>query len=132
MGRIGLKGEINAPWQVLEDFASMHKGKSVAIRMEILPVEPSEKTRGYFFGYVLSEVQNALMDVYGERMSKEQSYDWLRRQCPLFITEERVNGEWKAILKDFEDLDQAEAGEVIDWTIQFCAENFNLILDLPK
>lgn len=131
VGKIDSKGNLSAPWKILEDFCSMHKDRKLILRAEIMPKEPSEKTKGYFFGYIVEELQGFLMEVYGERFTKEQSYDWIRKQCPFFAREERVDGEWKSYLIDFEDLDQAEANEVIEWTIQYCAENFNQILDYP-
>lgn len=132
VGRINPKGEIEAHWQTLYDFCSLHKDSGVIIRAEIMPKEPSEKTKNYFFGYLISEMQGILMQEYGERYTKDESYDWVRKQCPLFIQEERVNGEWKKTYKDFEDLSQSEANEVIDWLIQYCAENFYQILDYPQ
>lgn len=132
VGKIDSKGNLNAPWQVLQDFCSMHQNRGVIIRAEILSKEPSEKATNYFFGYIVPELQGILMDVYGERFTKEQSYDWIRKQCPLFVQEERIKGEWRATLKDWEQLDQAECNEVIEWIIQYCAENFYQVLDYPK
>ena len=132
VGKITPTGELNAPWQVLTDFCSMHKDRGVILRAEILPKEPSEKSKNYFFGYIINELREILWQTYGERYTKEQTYDWIRRQCPLFLHEERENGEWRVMLKEFEELDSAEVVEVIDWIMQYVAENFNEILEEPK
>lgn len=132
IGKIDSKGKLAAPISVLEDFFSMHKGKGVIIRAEIMASEPSEKVRGFFFGYIIPELQGAMEQVYGERYSKGQTYDWLRKQCPLFYKEERVEGKWKVILKEFEELDASEANDVIEWTMQFASENFGLIINDAK
>lgn len=96
-----------------------------------MPIEPSEKTTNYFFGYLIPELQNAFLE-QGEHLSKEQTYDKIRSLCPLFKKEERQNGEWRVTLKEFEELDQAESNEVIDWLYQWAAENLYLILDNPR
>lgn len=131
VGRIGPRGELNAPWDVMAEFLSLHKGKAVILRAEIQPVEATEKTRNYFFGYVLPEIQNAFME-QGEHLTKAQTYDRLRDWCPLFHEEKRENGKWRDHVKEFEELDQAQVNEVIDWLFQFSAENLNLILDNPQ
>lgn len=129
VGRINSQGEIQAPWSVLYDFASMHKGDSVAIRCEILPKTPSDKVKAYYFGYILSEIQQALWQTYGERFTKEETDEWIRKQCPLCIEETRDKGKWKVRVKEFEDLDPCEANELIEWLFQFSIENLNLVLD---
>lgn len=131
VGKIDSKGNLNAPWQVLQDFCSMHQDRGVIIRAEILSKEPSEKTKAYFFGYIIDEIRGALMQEYGERFTKEQTYDWIRKQCSLFYAEERLDGKWKVRIKEFEELSQEEANEAIDDIIQFCAENLSLIIDAP-
>lgn len=132
VGKINSKGELNAPWQVLQDFCSMHRDCGVIIRAELMPKEASDKTKAYFFGYIINELREILWQTYGERYTKEQTYDWIRKQCPLFIHEEREKGEWRVRLKEFEELDSAEAVEVVDWIMQYVAENFNEILEEPK
>lgn len=129
IGRISAKGELDAPFQVLSDFCSMHKGKSIIIRLEILSKEPSEKVRAYYFGYIIPEVQDALMQTYGERLTKSKTDEWIRSQCPIFLEETRENGKWRTRIKEFEDLDPAEVNEAIEWIFQFMSENLNLILD---
>lgn len=130
-GRIGPNGEIQASWNMLQDFCNGHKGKAVIVRVDIQPVEPTERTKNYFFGYVLPELQNALMSEYGEHLSKEQVYNQIRQLCPLFREQERVGTEWKTRVREFEELDQAEAGDAIDWIVQFAAENLNWIIEVP-
>lgn len=119
-----------ANWGALTDFLLMHRGKVVILRVELQPKEATEKTKNYFFGYIIPELRNAFME-NGEHLTKEQTYNRLRELCPLFIHEERVNGEWKRRLMEWEELDQAECNEIIDWTIQWVAENLFFVLDPP-
>lgn len=130
VGRIGERGEIQCSWDMLQDFCSSHKGKPVILRLEIQPSEPSERTRNYFFGYIIPELRNAFME-QGEHLTKEETYNKIRMLCPLFAEEKRENGQWRKTYKEFEQLDQCEANEVIDWLFQWSAENLYKILDNP-
>lgn len=130
VGRVGENGEIIARWDAMTEFLSLHKGKVVILRAELQPKEATEKTTNYFFGYIIPELKNAFME-NGEHLTKKETYDRLRALCPLFYREERVNGEWKQRLTEWEELDQAECNEIIDWTIQWAAENLYKVLDPP-
>lgn len=132
VGRISERGEIQAHWDALNEFLLMHKGSVAILRVEIQPKESSEKTKNYFFGYCIPEMQQAYQQEYGEWLSKEQTYDTLRSVCPLFLKEERVNGVWRKHLREFEELDQSEMNEVIEWLYHYAAENFYKILDYPQ
>lgn len=129
IGKIDSKGSLSAPWGVLEDFCKMHKDRGVIIRAEILSQEPSERVTNYYFGYIVEEMRDAIMQTYGERLSKAQTDQWIREKCPLFYKEERKDGEWRMTLKEWEELDSAEANEVFEWVFQYASENLNLILD---
>ena len=132
IGRIGENGEILCSWDTVQAFCSLHKGKPVILRLEIQPVEPSERTKNYFYGYCIPEAQNAFMTEYGEHLTKEQTYDKIRQLCPIFQKQERVDGRWRNTLQEFEDLDQAEANDAIEWLCRFLAEEFSVILDMPR
>ena len=132
IGLIGEQGEIQCSWNLLQDFCSSHKGKPVILRLEIQSSEPTEKTRNYFFGYCVPEAQNAFMTEYGEHYTKEQTYDKIRQLCPIFQRQERVDGRWRTTILEFEELDQAEANDAIEWLCRFMAEEFSVILDMPR
>lgn len=129
-GRIGNRGEHPTITLDAQEFFRLHSGKSVIVRYELQPTEPTEKLTNYFFGYVVKEIQNAMI-AEGTHCSKEWAYDFIRENCPLFYIEERVDGKWKRTLKEWEDLDVAEAVEVIAYIQQYCAENLDIIIDDP-
>lgn len=129
--RLGEHGEIIAHWDKVGEFCGQHKGKAAFMRIELQPTEPSEKTKNYFYGYIVPELRNAFME-NGEHLTKEQTYNRIREICPLFSEQTRENGQWRTHLKEFEDLDQAEANEVIDFLFQWAAENLFLILENPN
>ena len=130
MGRIGKNGELNLHWDALKEFLSSHKGKVAIVRVELMAVEPTEKTRNYYFGYIVPEMQTAIMEA-GEHKSKEETDLFLRCSCPICYEEKRENGRWVRRVKEFEELDQCECGEFIDFIKQFAAENYYKIIDDP-
>lgn len=131
MGRIQDNGEIQCRWEVMQEFLKMHKGKVAILRVSIQPTEASEKTTNYFFGYIIPELKGAFMGE-GEHLDKSQTYDRVRELCPLFHREERENGKWRKRIVEWEELSQEECNEVIDWVVQWAAENLYCVLDLPR
>ena len=87
VGRIDEKGKLIAPLQLLGDFCNLNKGRSVIIHIEVQPQEASEKLRNYVFGYVVPEMQRILHD-NGEDYTREQTFDYLKSLCPVFLDEE--------------------------------------------
>lgn len=128
IGRIGANGVLSLPWDSFNEFCNQHRGKVAIVRIEIQPTEPSEKTANYYFGYIVPTMQSVFYEVYGERWTKSQTDQKIRELCPLFYEETRENGKWRARLKEFEELDQAEINDAISWLFQFAAENFNVVL----
>ena len=131
MGRITDSGELIAPFNTLESFCSLHKGKSLIIRAEILPTEASERLRNFVFGYVVPELQTAY-HLMGEDYTKAQTWQAIRSVCPIFLEEERENGKWRVRVKDWEEIDNTLAVEFITWVQRYAAENLNLIIDDPE
>lgn len=129
IGKIDSHGEPIIPWNTFKDFCSLHKDKGIIVRAEIMSKEPSEKVKAYYFGYIVPEIQEALMQTYGERFTKSKTDEWIRSQCPLFLDETREEGKWRTRVREFEELDPAEVNEAIEWIFQFASENLNLILD---
>lgn len=132
IGRIDDRGEIQAHWQTIKDFCSMHKGRAVIVRAEIQPIEPSESLTNYVFGYLIPEVQQVFHD-NGLDFTKRETYQALCNYCPRMQDETyEGNGQWKVRLKEWEELDSAEAVAFIEWTQRWCAENFYYVLEDPK
>lgn len=129
--RINKNGELSPFTLDVLEFLRLHANKNVIIRIDLQPTTPSERLTNFFFGYIVREMQNAVME-QGEHLSKEGTYNFIRKNCPLFLKEERKNGEWKVMLKEWEELDSAEAVEVIAWIQQWASENFGIILDDPN
>ena len=114
----------------MDEFCRMHPNRSIILRAEIQSKEPSSKLKAYFFGYVIKEAQRAFYDA-GEDYTEEQTYNRIRSVCPLFLSEERVEGKWKVRMREWEELDSAEAVEVVAWIQRYMAENYYTILNDP-
>lgn len=130
-GKINGKGELVVRFADLEEFCKMHPNRNIIIRAEVQSREPSGKLKGYFFGYLIKEAQRAMYD-NGEDYTEEQTYDKLRKECPIFLSEEREEDGWRVRLREWEELDSAEAVEVIAWMQRYMAENYYLILNDPQ
>lgn len=130
-GKIDGKGRLGFSQAVLDDFCRLFPNKNVIIRVEPQPEEPSEKLTNYFFGYIVKEMQSAMYESW-ELTSEEKVYNEIRRNCPLFLEEKRENGKWETRVKEWEELDLAEAVEVVSWVQQWAAEEFNWIIDDPR
>lgn len=126
--RIGERGGLKIPADRVTQFASMHKGKSVLIRMEIQSIEPTERMTNYFFGYVVKEMRRAY-DSLGESLTDEQTYNKIRENCPVFLEEKRENGAWKTRAKEWEELSIEEAVEAISWIQRWASMEFEWVID---
>lgn len=130
-GRIDAHGELKIHADALADFAKLHKGAAVKIRVEVVPNEPTERMTNYFFGYVVKEMRQALISV-GNDFNEQETYDVIRKNCPVFFEEKRENGEWKRVAKEWEELDTAEAVEAIAWIQRWASTEFYWVIDDPR
>lgn len=126
--RIGDRGGLKIPTDRVTQFASMHKGRSLLIRMEVQSLEPTERMTNYFFGYVVKEMRWAF-DSIGECLTDKETYDKIRWNCPLFLEEKRENGEWKTRAKEWEELSVEEAVEAISWIQRWASMEFQWVID---
>ena len=102
------------------------------IRIEVQPQEASEKLRNYVFGYVVPEMQRILHD-NGEDYTREQTFNYLKSLCPVFLDEEYLgNGKWKQRKKEWEELDVAEAVEFCAWVQRLASIEFNQVIQDPQ
>ena len=129
-GKVDAKGELKINMDDLRNFCRMHPNRSVAVRVEVQGIEPTERLKNYWFGYVVKEMQRAMYEG-GNDLTEEQTYNEIRRSCPLFV-EEKYEGSWKKRLKEWGELDKAEVVEIVAWTQRWASENFNWVIDDPK
>lgn len=126
--RIGADGGLKIPTERVAKFSAMHPGKSVLVRVQVQPIEPTARMTNYFFGYVVKEMRNAYESL-GESLTEAQTYDKIRKNCPLFLEEKRENGSWKVRAKEWEELSVEEAVEVISWVQRWASMEFQWVID---
>ena len=126
--RIGERGGLKIPADRVARFSTLHKGRSVLIRMEVQSIEPTERMTNYFFGYVVKEMRRAF-DSIGESLTEEQTYNKIRENCPVFLEEKRENGSWKVRAKEWEELSVEEAVEAISWIQRWASMEFEWVID---
>ena len=131
VGKINAKGELSAPWDILKYFCNLNKERAVIIRVEIQPKEPSEKLRNFVFGYAIPEMQRVFHD-NGEDYTKAKTFEVLKAQCPVFLDEHYEEDGWHTRVKEWEELDSAEAVEFVAWLQRFAAENYYEIIQDPE
>ena len=85
----------------------------------------------FFFGYVVKEMRNAFESL-GNDYTEEQTYNEIRRNCPLFFEEKRIKGVWRRREKEWEDLDCAEAVAAIEWIQRWASIEFKWVIEDAK
>ena len=129
-GKTDSKGNLHCFFGELEEFCKLHPNRGIILRAEIQPIEPTERTKNYYYGYCVPEMQAAML-MSGERLTREQVDAELRKNCPICLEERMDQGHWHCRVKELDEMDQAEVNEFIEWLYQYAAENYNKILDSP-
>lgn len=104
----------------LDAYLKENIGNRLIISIQAEPRGTTAAMRGYYFGYIVPRVQLALYDL-GERMTKAETDEWIRSQCPACQQEDG--------LLSVSDMGKCEMSELIDFTKQFAAENLYLVLE---
>lgn len=129
--KINAKGVLEFFRGELDAFCRLHPNRNVIIRVEVLPVEASEKTKGYYYGYILPTMARGFYEL-GERLTDEQVDRRLRNECPITLEQKFEKGVWKSVAKDLDSLDSAEVNEFIEWIKEYASENLSIIIDEPN
>lgn len=129
--KINSRGQLDFFKGELDAFCRLHPNRNAIIRVEILPIEASEKTKGYYYGYVVPTIARGFYEL-GERLTEEQVDIRLRTECPITLEEKFEKGGWKKRAKDFDSLDSAEVNEFIEWIKEYASENLSIIIDEPN
>lgn len=130
-GKIDSKGNLDFYDGELKEFLKLHPNKNVIIRYEIAPSEPSGKTKAYYYNYVLPKMTRAFYET-GENLSQPQVDRFLRSNCPSIQEGVWENGKFKSRVRTFDELDQAEANEFIEWVQEYASQNLYTIIDDPE
>lgn len=130
-GRIDSKGKLQINKDSLQEFCQMHKDRAVFVRVDVQPKEPSQKLKNFVFGYIVPTMKWVFHD-NGHDFNEEQTWYEIRRSCPIFIAESYTIDGWQVRVREWEELDSAEAVEFVAWVQRWCAEHFHYPLDDPQ
>lgn len=103
----------------------------IVAKFSILPDEPSEALKGYYFHYIVPTMKAALWES-GQRMNEKECEEWLRRYSPITFTIEYKNGKWNDIMKEIAELSNAELSEHVEYWKQIAAENYSVYIEEPQ
>lgn len=118
-GRISDKG-LHLPMEVLRDFCRRFTGRRAVVRIIALSREVTAAQRGYYYGYILPEI-NAARAKQGTIESELETDAFLRGECPICWRD----GECRKPL----EMDAEDMSNFIDWLQQYAAENFQVYIE---
>lgn len=129
--RISPKGELKISSPDLDEFARQHPGRSVVVRVELLPIPPSQKSFAYYWKVVVPEMQRAFYEK-GYILTLEATEKVLRQISPVMQDEKWDNGVLRKRTKELDEIDAAELNEMIEYLKIYAAENLDCYIEEPE
>jgi hypothetical protein len=106
--------------ELLRDFCRRFPGRRVLVRLIALSKEQTAAQRGYYYGYILPEI-NAARAEQGTVETEAETDAFLRGECPLCWRD----GECQTVV----ELDSEDMSKFIDWLKWYAAENFQVYVE---
>lgn len=125
--RLNKDGEISLDTPDIKEFCRQHAGKSAIIRIELLPIEPSQKALAYYWKCVIPTIQRELYE-RGYDLTKSETDEFLRSEMPVTI-EESWEGALKRRIRPLDELDAAELNELIEQIKIWAAVNLEIYVE---
>lgn len=129
--RISKDGRLVIDSPELQEFARQHPNRSCIVRVELLPIPPSQKVFSYYWQYICPTIQRALYET-GGTYTLEQTDRWIREQAPVMRDEHWDGEKVRTRVKEFDEIDSAEMNEFIEWLKEFAAENLDCYIEEPQ
>lgn len=129
--RITPSGELRISSPELEEFARQHPGRSVVIRVELLPIPPSQKSFAYYWKVVVPEMQRAFYEK-GYVLTMEATEKALRQISPVMQDARWEDGKLRTRTKELDEIDAAELNEMIEYLKIYAAENLDCYIEEPE
>lgn len=98
--------------------------------IQVLDESESKAMEAYYYNYIIPTIQRAMYEL-GERMTAQQTADFLQEQSPLLNFSKWENGKYTAYSKKPEEVGNARFSEHIEWVKMFAAENLYTIIEEP-
>lgn len=130
-GKVNEKGLVSLHMDEVNKFMQEHKGKRVIATFRVVGEKTSQAMRGYYFIVVVPAFRKALWNL-GNRMTLEETENFLRTLSPIVREEWEEDGEYKVKIKRVSELSNDELAEHIETLKQIASEEFGLYIDDPR
>jgi hypothetical protein len=134
-------GELLLPTLPIENFCKKYPDGTVfTITIEKLKEKKSNDQLGYLHAEILSKLAEGFENA-GYRLPLTKQYrdeeikHFIKTHPEIMFVEKRKNiltGEILEIPRSFRTATKNEMTKIIDWSIQFAAEYFGIVIDQPK
>ena len=134
-GRINREGRLvinNADRPVFINEISKHPGKSVMVKVCLDGKKRSGEQNNYYYGVVVSLIQSAITEEWGEPMTKDDVHELLKQQCNWIEKTSTVTGESVKVARSTANLSTVEFEEYLERCRRFAVEFLNLVIPLPN
>lgn len=129
--RINKSGTLYLDTPDLQEFCRQHPDRAVIVRVELLPIEPSQKSLSYYWKVVVPTIQRGLYDT-GVNYSISQTDKFIRSNMPVTLEETWEDGHVKTRVRTLDELDTAEINELIEQLKIYAAENLYVYIEEPE
>lgn len=103
----------------------------IVAKFSVLPDEPTEALKGYYYHYVVPTMKAALRES-GERLNEKDCEEWLRNMSPIANNVAWHDGKWVGTFKLIAEMSTAELVEHIEFIRQMAAEEFGVYIEDPQ
>lgn len=130
--RISPEGRLSLETPEVQEFCRQHPNRSVIVRVELLPIPPSQKSISYYWKVVVPTVQRGLYDVSGYDLTLSQTDRFIRENIPVTIDERWEDGKIRKRIREIDELDAAEFNELIEQLKVYASEHLFVYIEEPE
>lgn len=107
-------------------------GRHAVVTIDIESRKRSVQQNHYYYGVVISLIQEALRDEWGESLTKEETHELLKQHCNWKELVNNDTGESLKIPQSTADLTTMEFEEFLERCRRFAFEYLNVSIPLPN
>lgn len=114
------------------EHVAKNRGKYVVLTVEIESKKRSCQQNNYYHGVVVALIQEALMNEWGELLTKAEVHELLKQHCNWKEVVNEDTGESLKIAQSTADLSTGEFENYLERCRQFAAEYLGVSVPLPN
>ena len=118
----------------LNQFFKDNSDKRISFTFQVFDKEPSKGQRGYFFGEIVPRFADFLTE-QGNDVTRDQAREFLENAAPVMWKEIEIEGKNPISIRrrlSDDDFSHQDMTSLIDFSIRFLLENFNLPIEEPR